>query len=629
MSSNSSPCLVLSSPSPSPSSLLLNLKTTNNIQNLRQLHAVAIKTGQIHDPLVAAEALRISALCKPPDLSYARKLFDQMPEPNLFSYNTLIRAFAESNDDPLRALEIFIHLMHCESLQPNRYTFPSALKACAQTEGLNPGRQLHSLVVKMGFDYDGFVVTNLVRMYSVCGRMHDAWRLVRKSSVFLGGEVDVVLKNVLIDGYFRLGLVGKARQVFDAMGDRSVVSWNGMISRYIEIGSFKEAVDVFRRMQVEGVRPNYVTLVSVLPAISRIGALELGKWVHIYAERNEIVLDDVLGSALIDMYAKCGSVDKAVQVFEVLPRDSPITWNALLGGLALHGRAKEALNYFSAMEGAGVVPTDVAFIGILNACSHAGLVDEGRYHFDRMVRVYGLRPRLEHYGCMVDMFGRAGLLQEAVELVKNMPMKPDDVIYKALLSACKVHGNAELGSWVANRLVELDPHDSGCYVLLSNLRASLGDWEGVAKARLRMKELNVRKDPGCTWITADGTVHEFVVEDDRHPRAGEIKSMLEEMGDKLRATGYVSDTREVFLNINEEEKETAVFHHSEKIALAFGLISTEPRAPLQVVKNLRVCGDCHESIKLVSKIYGRRIVVRDRTRFHHFEDGVCSCNNYW
>jgi len=295
----------------------------------------------------------------------------------------------------------------------------------------------------------------------------------------------------------------------------------------------------------------------------------------------------------------------------------------------MHGRAREALDRFKAMEQARVAPSDVAFIGILNACSHAGLVDEGRNYFDRMVQMYGLKPRLEHYGCMVDMLGRAGFLEEAVEMVKKMPMKPDDVIYKALLSACKVHGNSELGAWVGTQLVELAPYDSGSYVMLSNLYASLGNWEAVANVRIKMKELDIRKDPGCSWITIDGTIHEFVVEDDRNLRAGEIKSMLEEMADKLSAAGYVSDTRGVLLNIEEEEKENAVFHHSEKIALAFGLISTKPGEPLQVLKNLRVCGDCHESIKLLSKIYGRRIIVRDRSRFHHFEDGFCSCNNYW
>ncbi|ONK61134.1 uncharacterized protein A4U43_C08F26590 [Asparagus officinalis] len=627
MLSSSVPCLVPSSHS--PSSLLLNLKSTKTLKDLRQLHSLAIKTGQIHNPLTAAEALRISALSNPPDLQYARKLFDQMPEPNLFSYNTLIRAFSESDDNPLEALQIFLQLLHYEPLQPNRYTFPSILKACARIKGYEHGRQIHCLIVKLGIAHDGFVFTNLVRMYSVCGLMDDAQSLVRKSSFLSGNEAGIVLNNILIDGYFRLRMIREAREVFETMSNRTVVSWNGMISNLVEIGLFKEAIDIFHRMQVEGMKPNYVTLVSVLPAISRIGALELGKWVHLYAERSGIVVDDILGSALVDMYSKCGNIEKAIQVFEGLPKGSPITWNALISGLAMHGQARQALKYFKAMEQASVSPSDVTFIGILNACSHAGFVCEGRNYFDIMVKGYGLRPRLEHYGCLVDMLGRAGRIEEAVEIVKKMPVKPDDVIYKALLSACMLHENSELGAWAANKLVELAPYDSGCYVLLSNLYASMGDWEAVANVRLKMKELDIRKDPGCSWITVDGIVHEFVVEDDTHPRATEIKSMLEEMADKLRSEGYVPDTRGVLVNIDEEEKESAVLHHSEKIALSFGLISTNPGVSLQIVKNLRICADCHESIKLASKIYGRRIIVRDRIRFHHFEDGFCSCNNYW
>lgn len=295
----------------------------------------------------------------------------------------------------------------------------------------------------------------------------------------------------------------------------------------------------------------------------------------------------------------------------------------------MHGRARDALDHYQMMERAGVIPNDVVFIGVLNACSHAGLLDEGRAYFDRMVSVYGLSPRIEHYGCMIDMLGRAGLLKEAEELINNMPMEADDVIYKALLSACKIHCNVEIGASVANRLMELAPCDGGCNVLLSNFYASLGDWEAVAKVRLRMKELDIRKDPGSSWITVDGVTHEFVVEDKTHPRSEEIYSVLEEMSSKLRAVGYVPETSGVLLNIDEEEKEGTLIYHSEKIAIAFGLISTRPRTALHVMKNLRVCVDCHSSIKLISKIYGRRIVVRDRNRFHHFEEGNCSCNDYW
>jgi hypothetical protein len=230
---------------------------------------------------------------------------------------------------------------------------------------------------------------------------------------------------------------------------------------------------------------------------------------------------------------------------------------------------------------------------------------------------------------MVDLLGRAGYLEEAEELITNMPIKPDDVIWKALLGACKLHKNVEIGRRAAEVLMKLAPHDSGAYVALSNLYASSGNWDGVAEVRMMMKELDIRKDPGCSWIEIDGVIHEFLVEDDSHPRAKEIHSMLKEISNKLSLVGHIQDTTQVLLKMDEEHKESLLHYHSEKIAVAFGLISTSPKTPLQIVKNLRICEDCHSSMKLISKVYQRRIIIRDRKRFHHFENGSCSCMDYW
>lgn len=602
-----------------------------------------IKTAQIHDPLAAAEVLRFCALSNYRDIHYARKVFDQMHQPNCFSWNTIIRALAESNDDgePLAAFLLFFQMVCDASVEPNQFTFPSVLKACAQTSRLKEGMQVHGLVVKYGLDSDEFVVSNLVRMYVMCGVMKDAHLLFIRNSIEFdeGDEVvrnnkkkeegNVVLWNVMVDGYLRLGEFGAARKLFDSMPQRSVVSWNVLISGYAQNGLFKEAIEMFREMQMGDVCPNYVTLVCVLPAISRFGALELGKWVHLYAEKNGIEIDDVLGSALVDMYSKCGSIEKALQVFERLPRKNAITWSTIIGGLAMHGRANDALDYFSRMERSGVTPSDVTYIGVLSACSHAGLVDEGRSFFSHMVKAVGFEPRIEHYGCMVDLLGRAGHLEEAEELILNMPIKPDDVIWKALLGACKIHGNIEMGRRVAKVLMDMVPHDSGSYVALSNMYASSGNWEAVADVRLMMKEMDIRKDPGCSWIELDGEIHEFLVDDDSHSRAKEIHSMLDEIANQLRLIGYRPDTSQVLLNLDEEEKESALQYHSEKIAVAFGLICTSPHTPLWIVKNLRICEDCHSSMKLISKIYKRKIIIRDRKRFHHFEHGSCSCKDYW
>lgn len=631
-------------PSSHPPSLVPQISRCKTIREVKQFHALLIKTAQIHDLSVATELLKLCATSDYRDTQYALSVFSLLPERNCFSWNTIIRALAESddNDGPLDAFLLFCQMVSDGMVEPNRFTFPSVLKACSRVARLEEGKQVHGLVIKFGLDSDEFVVSNLLRMYVMCGSMEDAQilfygnidgvedkdmnRMVRDKRK---QEGNVVLWNVMIDGYVRLGNLKAARELFDRMRQRSVVSWNVMISAYAQNGIFKKAVEMFYKMQMEDVSPNRVTLVSVLPAISRLGALELGKWVHLYAEKNKIPVDDVVGSALVDMYAKCGSIEKAILVFERLPKHNVITWNAIIGGLAMHGRANEVFSYFSKMERTGVSPSDVTYIAILSACSHAGLVDKGRYFFKHMVDIARLEPRIEHYGCMVDLLGRAGFLEEAEELILNMPIRADDVIRKALLGACKMHSNIEIGRRAAEVLMHFAPHDSGAYVALSNMYASVGDWDAVAEVRLMMKDLDIRKDPGCSWIEIDGVIHEFLVEDDSQPRAKEIHSMLEEISYKLSLEGYRPDTTQVLLNMDEKQKESLLHYHSEKIAVAFGLISTPPKMPLQIIKNLRICEDCHSSMKLISKIYERKITIRDRKRFHHFEHGSCSCRDYW
>ncbi|KAL4580831.1 hypothetical protein LXL04_017035 [Taraxacum kok-saghyz] len=622
---------------PHPSTFFPELKQCKTKRDAIQIHAKLIKTGQIRDPLASAELLRFYALSDPPhrDLQSARLLFDQMNPPNCFSWNTIIRALCDSND-ALQSLVLFSQMVGengDEFVQPNKFTFPSVLKACAKTGRLSEGKQAHCLVIKLGLENDGFVLSNLVRMYVMCGTMNDA-HLLFYSYKTNSSINEAVLWNVMVDGYIRVGELESARNLFDKMPQRTVVSWNSMISGYSQNGFFMEALELFRKMQMENddntTIPNYITLVSVLRAISRLGALEIGKWIHFYAIKNNINIDPVLGSSLIDMYSKCGSINEALQLFNSLKQKNVITWNSIITGLAIHGRATEALDHFNKMQEFRVPLSDVTYIAVLTACSHGGLVDQGLSIFNQMVRTNGLTPRIEHYGCMVDLLGRAGRLEQAEELIVNIPGGPDDVALKALLGACKKHRNFEIGERTGQRLLDTVPEDGAPYVALSNMFASQANWDRVAETRLKMKENAVKKDPGCSWIEINGAIHEFFVEDESHIKSKDIRMMLEEMMGNLRQSGlYKPDRSQVFLKVDEDEKESALRYHSEKIAVAFGLISTSRETTVKVVKNLRICDDCHTTIKLVSRIYGRRIIVRDRKRFHHFENGSCSCMDYW
>jgi len=312
-----------------------------------------------------------------------------------------------------------------------------------------------------------------------------------------------------------------------------------------------------------------------------------------------------------------------------MPKRNVVSWTAMIISYAHHGRGKEALQLFEEMQQAGARPNRITFIGVLSACCYLGLVKEGCYYFDSMSRDHGISAQVEHYTCMVDMLGRAGLLAEAEEFVHQMPFEPDPVIWRTLLGACRVHGNVELGKHAAEIVFRQNPQDASSYKLLSNIYATAGRWDDVANVRKIMKERVARKEPGLSWIEVKNQVHSFVSGDRQHAQTEKIYAQIEELNEKMKEIGYVPDTSFALHDIDKELKEELLCHHSEKLAIAFGLISTPPGILIRIIKNLRMCGDCHTATKFISKIVGREIVVRDANRFHHFKDGFCCCRDYW
>ncbi|PIA58051.1 hypothetical protein AQUCO_00500166v1 [Aquilegia coerulea] len=441
---------------------------------------------------------------------------------------------------------------------------------------------------------------------------------------------DVISWNTMIDGYCKLGQLTVARELFDHMGcAKNTVTWNTMITGYVQCREFRKAISTFHEMQAEHVWPDEVTMISLLSASAHLGALDMGNWIHAYVRRRNFKIDVVLGNALIDMFSKCGSIDAALDVFYGLPKKNVFCWNSIIVGLATYGYGRKVIDTFIDMQKAGVKPDGVTFVGLLSGCSHSGLISEGRQYFSQMLSIYGIEPGLEHYGCMVDLLGKAGFLEEALELVKAMPMAPNTIVLGSLLHACQVRKDAKLTEQVAEHLLDLDPHDGGNYVFLSNFYASVNRWHDVEKCRKLMVEKGVQKTPGCSSIEVDNVVHEFVAGDSSHPQLSQIKLFLDDIGKKLISLGHQADMTPVLHDIDEEEKESAVRYHSERLAVAFGLMCTPPGKPIRVVKNLRACSDCHAAIKLISKLFERDIIVRDRSRFHHFRDGSCSCQDYW
>ncbi|CAN1858119.1 Pentatricopeptide repeat-containing protein At2g29760, chloroplastic [Linum perenne] len=671
----------------SPSHHLALMQTCRTHEEVRQIHGLSVKANTFCHPSVSARLLSLYADEKINDLRYAESVLRRVKPATLVMYNLAIKSYVEnqrSND----AIALFSELVSEEELWPDCFTFPCVIKACARLGAVKEGEQIHGLSLKLGFGLDMFVQSSLVSLYSKCGVFANAKKVFDKmgerdfvaaNSLVDGylkcGQVELAMQvfeeitekdvyswNILIDGLCKCGKVDLARKMFDEMPQRNVVTWNSMISGYMNSGDFEaacqlfrevpernliswnamihgcdsnkrfsEALKVFVNMLEEGFLPNNVTMVSSISSVTGLASLSKAKWFHSYIVKRGFKIDNVLATSLIDMYSKVGSIESAQKLFESVRKRRKLGhWTAIIVGLGMHGLADIAIQLFHEMHRIKMKPNGITFVGLLNACSHAGLVDHGRKFFNMMTSDYGIEPSVEHYGCLVDMLCRAGHLEEAKKTVQNMDLRPNKVIWMSLLSGSKIYGNIDIAEFAAYRLMEVAPNTIACYIILSNIYATAGRWNDVSKVREMMKERGFRKEPGSSLVEHKGELHKFIVGDKSHPQAKEIYLKLKEMREKLGVEGYVPDTTQVLLCIeDDEEKKAELENHSERLATAFGLINIESHSPIRIMKNLRVCNDCHSVTKLLSQIYRREIIVRDSSRFHHFKDGACSCKDFW
>ncbi|KAG1359362.1 pentatricopeptide repeat-containing protein [Cocos nucifera] len=555
----------------------------------RAVHAHILRRGFETDLFVQNGLVAMYAKCG--QIPCARAIFDRLSDRNVVSWTSIISGCAQ-NGFPLEALQIFARMRSSSDVRPDFIALVSVLKAYMDIEDLDQGSSVHGLVIKLGLDDEPDLVITLTAIYAKCGQ------------------------------------VRTARSLFDRVPSPAVILWNAMISGYAKNGHASEAVELFREMIARHIKPDSVTIRSAILACAQLGSLEVGKWIEDYAGHSQFKDDIFVKTSLIDMYAKCGSIAHAHRVFECIPNKDVVVWSALIMGYGLHGRGREAIRLFEEMKCARVRPNDVTFVGLLSACKHAGLVDEGWKYFHSM-RHYGIEPRHQHYACVVDLLARAGRLEKAYEFVRSMPMEPEVTVWGALLNACKIYGHVGLGRYAAERIFALEPSNAGHYVQLSNIYASVGMWSDVAKVRVLMKEKGVTKAIGCSLTEIDGKLHSFRAGDKSHPRYKEIFEKLAELEMKLKKSGFVPHMGSVLHDLSMEEKEESLCNHGERIAIAFGLISTAPGTTLRIMKNLRACVNCHSATKLISKLVGREIVIRDINRFHHFKDGLCSCGDYW
>ncbi|CAN6453813.1 unnamed protein product [Victoria cruziana] len=587
----------------------------------KQLHAHMTLHGFRPESVVGARLVAMYASFG--YLHLAHLVFNQILSPAVLPFNALIRGYSVFGY-PSKSLEIYLQLRR-EGVRPDNFTFPFALKSCADLNWSITGRCLHQECLKTGFHGDLYVGTSMIDVYVKFGEIEDARQLFDALRLR-----DVSSWNALIAGYFKCGNIDDATKLFYEMPKRNVISWTAMISGFTQNGLADRALGVFYEMQERSdVKPNWVTIMSILPACGHSSALEQGKQIHNYASTIGLDANASVQTALVAMYAKCGSLIDARCTFNRMHRKDLAAWNTIISAYASHGCGKETIVAFEDMKESRTQPDDITFVSLLSACSHAGLVDEGFAYFDCMSREYGIQPREEHYACMVDLLSRAGRLGEARDLINNMKLEPGPSIWGALLAACRIHGNLEIGKEAASKLFILEPENGGNYVLLSNMYAQVGRWEEVNALRYLFKQQGLKKNPGCSWIEINRTVHVFVGGDRSHQQSQEIYALLKSLSLRMKVVGYVPDTSYVLHDVNEEEKEQTLSTHSEKLAIAFGILNTSPGTAIRVTKNLRICGDCHVASKFISKIYRREIILRDVNRFHIFNDGICSCNDYW
>ncbi|CAA0832420.1 Pentatricopeptide repeat-containing protein [Striga hermonthica] len=569
--------------------------------------------GRVFWPVASWNCL-MSGYLKRKDLDEAMQIFDRMPVRDVISWNTIITCYAQSGKMD-KARELFE-----KSPTKDVFTWTAMVSGYVQNGRLREARQVFDEMPDKNVVSWNAMITGYVQEKD----MDAAWELFEVMPFR-----NVVSWNTMITGYAQIGNMARALDLFSWMSNRDCVSWAAIIAGYAQNGEGEKALGVFIEMKKAGERLNRSAFTCILSTCADIAAFGLGKQVHGNLVKVGFEFGCFVGNALLAMYCRCGSIDEARKVFGSINDKDVVSWNTIIIGYARHGFGAEALEHFEAMKRERVQPDEVTMVGVLSACSHTGLVERGRRQFYSMTQDYGISPNSKHYTCMIDLLGRAGRLDEAQNLMTEMPSDPDPATWGALLGASRIHGNTALGEKAARMIFALEPWNTGMYVLLSNLYASTGRWTDVNKMRSRMRDVGANKSPGYSWVEVQGAIHTFCVGDTSHAESERIYAFLDELELRIKDDGYVSATKIVLHDVEEEEKQHMLKYHSEKLAMAYGIMRIPGSGPVRVFKNLRVCEDCHTAAKHMAKVVGRLIILRDPNRFHHFQGGACNCGDYW
>ncbi|KAJ8747466.1 hypothetical protein K2173_008763 [Erythroxylum novogranatense] len=558
-----------------------------------EIHGIALKLGYDGDPFVQTGLVGMYVACG--RISDARLVFDKMSHRDIVTWSIMMNG--DLLDETLRLYEEMI----IDDLQPDEMVLSTVMSACARARNLSYGKAVHDSIGEQNVKLDSHLQSALITMYISCGCMDIAKKLFMEMP-----SRNLFVSTAMITGYAKVGQVEDARWIFNQIDEKDLFYWSTMISGYAESYQPQEAFKLFNEMQVRGFKPDQVTMLSVISACAHLGLRDQARYIHIPL---------LVNNALIDMYAKCGSLEEARAIFKKMPQKNVISWTSMINASSIHGDVSSALSFFHEMKSEEIELNGVTFTGVLYACSHAGLVEEGQRIFSSMMNEYKITPKHEHYECMVHLFGRTSLLREAIHLVETMPLAPNVAIWESLSAACRAHGETEVGEYAAKQVLKLEPDHDGA---LAKKR-----WEDVGRIRSVIKQRCILNGRECSRIELNKEVHEFSTADVKHKEEDKIYEKLDDVVGKLKLVGYAPNISSLMFNSGGGKEEL----HSEKLAFCYGLIYSRKESCIRVIKNRGVCEDCHSFMKLASKVYARQIIVRNR--FHHYRDGVCSCNDFW
>ncbi|KAK6153036.1 hypothetical protein DH2020_012675 [Rehmannia glutinosa] len=566
----------------------------------KQIHGYIIKYDIAYDASIGNALCSLYSKCR--SLDMATKAFWRIKEKNVISWTALISACGDNGNSEM-GLDVFIQML-VEGVEPNEITLTSVLSLCCTMRAMDVGSQVHSLSIKLGHGFD-IPVTNSI-MYL----------------------------------YLKSGCINEAKKLFDGMNSVNLVTWNAMIAGYAEmiilakdgVSAYLcgiEALKIFERMNRSDLKPDFYTYSSVLTICSSLVALEQGEQIHAQTIKTGFLSDMVVGTALVNMYNKCGSIDRSSKAFIEMSTRTLISWTTMITAFAQHGHSQQALQLFEDMRFVEVRPNKITFVGVLSACSQAGMVDQALAYYDMMKTDYKINPVMDHLACLIDMFVRLGRIDEAFGFIEKIDLTPNEFIWSILIAGCRSQGKLELGFYAAEQLLQLKPKDFETYSLLLNMYVSAGRWKDVSRVRKMMRDEKVDKITDWSWINIKNKVYAFKFGNKKH-QSDEVGKILKDLVEKARPLGYQVDETNLEMVDEEKEEATALADapHSERLAVAFGLINTSKEAQIRVIKSTGMCRDCHNFMKVVSILTSRSIIVRDSKRLHQFYRGQCSCKDF-